>query len=74
MIHRVVLSNGRVLLLEEGTDELSVIAEDQEIFGGFGNCICILRDSGVHVAAADVVHATVVGLRYNGSHVEPPSS
>lgn len=70
MVHRVTLSNGRVLLLEEGTDEVSIVSEDPEIYGGYGSGICVLRDRAVIVGSTESINDLVLGLRRSGPSVE----
>ena len=48
-IHRVVLSSGHVLLVEERLASLSIAIEDERIEGQIGYYICSIEPGGVLV-------------------------
>lgn len=49
MVHRVVLSNGRALLIEEDNNSLHIADEDEGFPGTAGSWICEINASGVLV-------------------------
>lgn len=63
--HRVPLSNGQVLLIEETTDALHIAHEDGHHIGTPAMYICRLQDDGVTVMtnSADAVTWLTTGLR-----------
>ena len=65
MIHRVVLSNGRVLLVEERGGELHIADEDEGFEGQAGSWICTISASGVLVMpnSGDATHYLTEGLK-----------